>query len=78
MKRCPRCFSRDLQQGEGIGTPRDENRIFSFDFEIVQCMDCGWAGDERRFDPKPKGLAVVSPWTEKPVTECHGNMRIEP
>jgi hypothetical protein len=63
--RCPMCFCKNLRQGEGLIGPHDrDTEIRSFDFNILQCMECGWSGDESRFKPPQRGLAVISPWTE--------------
>ena len=62
--RCPRCFCEDLREGEGFPGPDDEDEVQSFEIDILQCMGCGWSGDESRFKPPANGIAVISPWTE--------------
>ena len=65
--RCPHCFGKRIRTGESPDLDDDVNVVYSMEFDILQCKECGWAGDKSRFVPPAAGLAEVSPCTEKVI-----------
>lgn len=64
--RCPRCFCRDLLDGETLGFKDESIIIRSFEYEIRQCRDCGFSDLEEVFeDNSPPGTLAVSIILEK-------------